>query len=206
VCTEHHVEADSYGGYGYRSTPSYSGSYNTGYSGGYNSGYGSSYGGQPIISLELDAQKSLDSDLRVAARDDRLADLRRFLARGAAVDARSDSGMTALMYASRNCAPKTVRFLLSSGASVNIQDDLGRTALMYAAIESCVPVVKEFLSETPADAELVDRSKRRAIEYAVEGAVTDVNGAPTKVLRMLERAKPHVSPLTANVVHREVRP
>ena len=88
-----------YAGGGYNGSTYSGGAYGGGYGGG--GGYGNYGGGggsmSSIISLELDAQKSLNSGLRVAARENRLRDLERLVARGGDVNGQSDAGDTALI-------------------------------------------------------------------------------------------------------------
>src|SRR4051794_9252188 len=60
-------------------------------------------GAQPTVSIDLDPENVLNSSLRMAAREDRLADLKRLLVEGADVNTQAPSGETALMYAARNC-------------------------------------------------------------------------------------------------------
>ena len=112
---------------------------------GYSYGYHSGSRPSQIISLELDPKATLDTNLRVAAREDRLKDLSRFLRSGGNVNSRSDEGETALMYASRNCSQAVVRVLLQAHANENVRDNKGRTALIFAASDSCAPVVRILL-------------------------------------------------------------
>ena len=58
----------------------------------------------PIISIDMDPQSLVDSAFRIAAREDRLHDMLLAIKRGAHVDAASDRGRTALMFAARNCS------------------------------------------------------------------------------------------------------
>ena len=52
---------------------------------------------------------------------------------GADVDARTEDGLTALMYAARNPNSEIMSALLKSGADVNVGTNEGYTALMAAA-------------------------------------------------------------------------
>ena len=55
------------------------------------------------------------------------------LARGARVNARTNNGITALMFAAMNGYTETVHILLANGADVHVQDENGETAWMHAA-------------------------------------------------------------------------
>ena len=68
------------------------------------------------------------------------------LSHGAAVDAISSSGKTALMYACAGGYHNVVKLLLEYGADVDIVDKLGRTALMHiikAPTYTCLPLLLE---------------------------------------------------------------
>jgi ankyrin repeat protein len=71
-------------------------------------------------------------------------DMRQLLDRGADVNARSDGGSTALIWASYDL--EKTRLLLDRGADVNTASDHGRTALMAAAGHAgAAPIVKLLL-------------------------------------------------------------
>ncbi len=141
----------------------------------------------PIISFNLDPKEVLNPSLRIAAREDRLDDLRELVKAGEAdVDSQSDSGMTALMYASRNCFSDVASYLVRKGADVNLQDKAGRTALMYASRALCLPVVKRLLGHKATRVDLRDRQGRNALDFARSATALEVDGAPIEMLRLLQ--------------------
>ncbi|HEY3159802.1 MAG TPA: ankyrin repeat domain-containing protein, partial [Vicinamibacterales bacterium] len=90
------------------------------------------------------------------------AKVQRLLDRGAAVDARSDSGRTALLVAASY--PGTVdllRLLLARGADLRAQDRAGTTALALAVRSADVDVVR-FLVERGLDPDALNPGARRA--------------------------------------------
>ena len=137
----------------------------------------------PSVTLDLDPQSSSNNALRVAARENRLEDLANLLQKpGVDINSKSKEGLTALMYASKNCSAKTVKYLVAHRADVNAKDLEGRTALIFAARESCWQVVKELAQVAGLDAGARDRHQKTAIDYANENAVTEVDGASEKVI------------------------
>ena len=153
--------------------------------------YYGSYGSHqstPIISLELDAKKSLNSAFRIAAREGRMEDIRRYLIEGADVNSRSDEGVTALMYAARDCSIQMLDFLLGNGASPNLSDDEGRVALVYSIRESCAEAVETLLRVPSIRLNVKDRSGRTLLDYAIDMAQTDVGGAATQIEGMVREA------------------
>lgn len=184
-----------YGSYGNQYGGTYGG-YSNSYGGGYGSGYGGNSGSSAIISLELNEKASLNSGLRVAAREDRLNDLERLIAHGGDVNAKSDAGDTALIYASRNCSTKIVQYLLklknsdgSMKVNVNIKDRLGRTALMYAAADSCAPVVKKLLEVPNVEIAGKDRDGRSIRDYALDGAYLEMGGPAAETYALIRAAE-----------------
>lgn len=185
----------SYGGAG-----SYGGSYSGSYGGGGYGGYGGGYGGSraPIISLELNAQESLNSSLRVAAREGKLKDLQRMVANGGEINSQSDAGVTALIYASRNCSAKVVEYLLSlrtqdSGhqrmVKVNIKDRKGRTALMVAAGSSCPNVVRLLLDVPEIDVNVKDANGLKIRDYALYASNLEVGGPSSETYSLIRAAE-----------------
>ena len=146
-------------------------------------GGSSSFSHGPSVNLDLDPQSSANNALRLAAREERMEELANLLQkRGVDINSKSKEGLTALMYASKNCSPKIVKFLLSHKADVNLRDREGRTALIFAARESCWQVVQELAKVSGLDAVVRDRHQKTAIDYANENAVTEVDGASKKVI------------------------
>ena len=77
------------------------------------------------------------------------------------------TGMTALMYASRNVYPDVVEILLQApGIKVNCQDNEGKTALIRAAITGSTKVVKILLQVPEIDVNAVDYKGWTALGWA----------------------------------------
>jgi|GEM_PF-5099278 len=148
----------------------------------------SRWGYSSSLSLEFDARKRLSSNFRIAVRENRLEYAKNLLERGANVNSTSERGETALMYAAKNCSEKAIRFLLKSKADVNAQDVQGRTALMLAARESCVPGVMLLLESRGIMTEAKDHLGNRAEDYALRGAVIEVDGAENEIVRLLRKS------------------
>lgn len=141
----------------------------------------------PIISFNLDEKERVNSAVRVAAREDRLEDLKDSLAiEGANINSQSEDGVTALMYASRNCYPKVVRYLISNGADVNLADKAGRSALMYATRALCLPAVKAILANPHLKIRQKDHRGRSAMGYARAATALEVDGPAIEILRLLK--------------------
>jgi hypothetical protein len=177
-----------------------SSSYSDGYSNGgsysnYRPSYSAPVGKGPLLSLEMDGKKILNVDFRVAARSERIEDVKRLLKAGADVNSQSESGETALMYASRQCSVETVHLLLGAHARLNVRDAMGRNALMYAVMESCEAVVHIFLKESNLELGAVDESNRNVFDYSIEETNAEVDGPAVEILRLLKRAE-YLHPLS----------
>ncbi len=70
--------------------------------------------------------------LHNAAYEGNIAEVKRFLADGADVNAGDDQGVSPLMFAASNGRTEMIRVLLAEGAAVNAKDILGNTALSLA--------------------------------------------------------------------------
>lgn len=143
----------------------------------------------PIISIDMNPQSLVDSAFRIAAREDRLRDMLLAIKRGAHVDAASDRGRTALMFAARNCSIPIARELIQLKADVNIRDHEGETAIEYATLESCLPVVKMILRIRGVDLYLKDQSGKTVLDYATDCASLDVDGPAAQILSLLKRSE-----------------
>lgn len=146
-------------------------------------------GRDQIVSLELNPQGMLNSSFRLAVREGRFTDIQILLKQGAGVNSSSSRGETALMFASRNCSPKTIQFLVDNGASINQKDQKGRTALIYAARESCVPAIFLLLKTQTVDVQARDEFKKSALDYANENSLLEVAGPSQKIIHMLRSGK-----------------
>jgi ankyrin repeat protein len=138
--------------------------------------------------LEFDARKKLNSNFRIAVRENRIDYAKNLLERGADIDSISERRETALMYAAKNCSEKAIRFLLKSKANVNAQDVQGRTALMLAVRESCVPGVRLLLKSRGIMTDARDHLGNRAEDYALRGAVIEVDGAENEIVQLLRKS------------------
>ncbi len=142
----------------------------------------------PIVSLELDENKSRNLELRIAARENRFTDIGHILSEGANINGKSEEGETALMYAARACALESTRALLKFHAKVNLQDLHGRTALMYAVMESCLPVTSLLLKAPHISLDIIDDMHLSVLEYAKQGASLEIDGPPVDILVRVESA------------------
>lgn len=86
---------------------------------------------------------------------------------GADVNARSEFGVTPLMYATLAEDAATVRLMINAGADVNARDRDGRTALMFAAMEGRAETI-EVLLEADAERDVRDRDGKSALDFARE--------------------------------------
>jgi uncharacterized protein len=84
---------------------------------------------------------------------------------GAWVNARSETGSTALMYLREKASPEMVRELISVGALVNEQNESGTTALINAASLSNSAAVKELLA-AGARTDAKDNEGKNALMHA----------------------------------------
>ncbi len=110
-----------------------------------------------------------------------------FLQEGADINSTSDTGVTALMYASQGCFPKVVAFLLRHGAEVNLRDSRGRTALMYASRACCLKAVRLLLSHPKTRVRLKDKAGRTAENYAKTRTTLEVDGPAFEIINLLRR-------------------
>ena len=86
-----------------------------------------------------------DKNLLDAAKNNNLVEVRNALADGAIVDAKSNRGKTALIWASQNGSIVIVEMLLGAGADVNEKDNYGGTALTWATNMGHIKIVKKLL-------------------------------------------------------------
>jgi ankyrin repeat protein len=87
---------------------------------------------------------------------------------GAEVNAQSDSGWTALMFATWQGSPEIVSTLLKAGAEVNAQSENGWTPLLAAAANSKSPEVLAILLDTGADIKTKSKNGRSVLSFAGE--------------------------------------
>jgi ankyrin repeat protein len=93
------------------------------------------------------------------------------LAKGASVDAQSQSGATALIWAANDLAK--VRLLVENGANINLATKRRRTALLVAAMSDPSADIVKFLIEHGADLKAVDFLKTTPLRAATLGNDTE---------------------------------
>lgn len=113
------------------------------------------------------SQKRLREALIAACRENRETEVKRLLDQGADPNARTKTGMTALMIASAAGYAESVELLLDKAADVNAMDRQGMTALMFAAREGR-PNVVELLMEQRAYVNAKNSRGKTALRIANE--------------------------------------
>jgi hypothetical protein len=109
----------------------------------------------------------------VAADKGDLPAVRALLEKGAAVDAPTGDGSTALMAAAARGHLPLVELLLDKGADVNEVNSAGKTALIYAAGNGHAKVVETLLAHK-ADRKVLDMAGLTALDYAVTNRHAEV--------------------------------
>ena len=83
------------------------------------------------------------------------------------IDAKDNDGSTALIWASRDGHPETVKYLLEKGADINAKNDNGSTALIiassYAYLEHGYLKIVKYLLENDADINVKNCSNSTAL-------------------------------------------
>ena len=80
--------------------------------------------------------------LVAAAEAGDLATIEKLIGNGVAVDARDDSGRTALLAATHANKPEAARVLIAAGADVNVKDRIGDSAFLFAGAEGRNEILK----------------------------------------------------------------
>src|SRR5207344_1458282 len=88
------------------------------------------------------------------------------IGKGAAVNARSQSGFTPLLFAARQGDLESAQILLAAGANVNETSPAGMSALVVASASGHEELA-QFLLEKGADPKLADGSGVTALHYAI---------------------------------------
>ncbi len=100
---------------------------------------------QVACSGRQEADRSVVTDLMVAAYSGDTEAVKALLAKGAEVEATDDRGHTALMNAALGGHTRTVEVFLDAGAAVDARDNKGRTALIVAALNGHSDTVRVLL-------------------------------------------------------------
>jgi hypothetical protein len=112
-------------------------------------------------------------ELVVAADKGDLPAVRALLEKGAAVDAPTGDGATALMAAAARGSVEIVQLLVDKGANVNEVNSAGKTALIYAAGNGHAKVVEVLLARH-ADRKVLDMAGLTALDYAATNRHAEV--------------------------------
>lgn len=119
-----------------------------------------------------------NKDLRKAAEDGNLGELKQALEKGADVNAKTQDGMTLLMDAARDGDTTFVQELLAQkGIEVNAKNDNGITALMFAATWRQTKIVKLLLA-AGADVNAQDKDRNTALKLAFGRPIGDKKVVP----------------------------
>jgi len=94
----------------------------------------------------VDSRGSTWNALMTAADSEGLEMLELLLKEGANLEAKNNSGDTALMEIAKRSHPVSVKFLINNGANVNARGPLGHTALIYAAYNGMVENIRLLLA------------------------------------------------------------
>lgn len=135
-----------------------------------------------ISTLTISACGNKNDSLVRSAKEGRVEDVKALLKEGADVNAKTDTGATALMWACFFGKLDVVKVLLANGADVNAKDGRGWTALMTSA-EQGYPEVMELLIAKGADVNARNADKQTALTYALghkrdkEAAILQAAGA-----------------------------
>ena len=100
-----------------------------------------------------------------AAAKGNLADVKRHIQRGAAINARDEYGKTPLMNACEHSSSKVVIYLVDSGADINLWDKTGKTPVIYAALSGNKSLL-EYLVQQDASVISKDQEGMTPLMYA----------------------------------------
>ncbi|KAI9892747.1 MAG: hypothetical protein M1814_001167 [Vezdaea aestivalis] len=92
--------------------------------------------------------------------------VRLLLEKGADIEAKDNSGKTALYWAARNGHETVVRLLLEEGADFKAKDDEGGIALHWAVVGDDDETITKLLLERGADTEAKDNNRETALHWA----------------------------------------
>ena len=101
------------------------------------------------------------------------ADVNKSLSKGGDVNARSEHGITLLMFAASQGYKDISRLLIDKGADVNAKDDKGYTILMYA-VNNNNKDISELLIVKGADVNAKDNDGNTALGIAIKNKNPDI--------------------------------
>jgi ankyrin repeat protein len=112
--------------------------------------------------------QSVESGLRLAARDSKIPVITFLIGRGVDPNAQvRDVGTTPLMLAAGEGHDSAVKELLKSNVNLDLQNNRGETALIIAAAAGKKDVVKALL-RAGANRSITDNNGRTALDYAIQ--------------------------------------
>ena len=121
-----------------------------------------------VLHLPLLANgNSMDTRLHNAAAADDVAAIHRLLASGANIDARDESGATALLVAAHGNKVNAAHALIEAGADVNAKDDIQDSPYLYSGARGHLEILKLTLAHG-ADLASVNRYGGTALIPASE--------------------------------------
>jgi ankyrin repeat protein len=120
-----------------------------------------------VLALIPDERAPLGEKLIQATKQGDCDQLHKYLNMGADVNARDESGLTPLIWASVKGNAYAAQILLERGANANARNSLGDTALMWASIMGHEPVV-ELILENNADVNF--KSKKNGVTALMAAA------------------------------------
>jgi ankyrin repeat protein len=88
------------------------------------------------------AEPSVNEQLRQAAKNDSLGQIKTLLAKGGDIKVKNKKGETALMKAAWTGNLEVVKFLIDKGADVNVRNNSGETALSLASANNQPEIVQ----------------------------------------------------------------
>lgn len=100
------------------------------------------FGATPLLAGE----HAMSTPLHQAAADSDVAAITRLLAEGAAIDARDDTGATALLVATHADHRAAAEALIAAGADVNAKDRISDSPYLYAGARGHLAILKLTLS------------------------------------------------------------
>jgi ankyrin repeat protein len=108
---------------------------------------------------------ALDYNLMIAASAGYPLEIERLIKNGADVNAKSDKGITPLVFAVANNQTKAVNLLLKSGADVNMMTPESESPLLIA-VKNQNPDIAESLIRAGADVDMSDKHDATPLHYA----------------------------------------